>query len=220
MGRPSGSRNQDYEATEEAIAAKVLEVIVRRGARVSFNELAREAGVSIPTLKHYFGDRSGVVAHALRSARKQGETYIAQVADPGKLGLSASLRKVAEDLARAWVPFGVGQLFVQGLAAGVFDETAGPGYLEGVLEPTLRAMEERFRVHARRGEARLDADDDLAVRTAALAFLSPLLMALIHQHALSGTTCRPLPVDRFTALHVDRFTDAYGVSKPGPGKQT
>jgi AcrR family transcriptional regulator len=210
MGRPRGARNQDYEATKDALAGKLLGAVVRSGAQVSLHELAREADVAIPTLKHYFGDRSGAVAHALRSARKQGERYIAQVADPGALGLPASLSKVANDLAGAWVLFGVGRLFGQGLSAGLFDEVAGPGYLEGILEPTVLAMETRLRVHARRREARLDPDDELAVRTAALAFLSPLLVALLHQHGLSGTKCRPLPMERFVALHVERFVDAYG----------
>ncbi|WP_433931533.1 hypothetical protein AB3662_44825 [Sorangium cellulosum] len=213
MGRRAGARNQDYEATREVIARKVLGAVVRRGAQASLHDLAREAEVSIPTIKHYFGDRSGAVAEALRTVRTSAAQYIATVAEPGDLGLRESLIGLGSSLAAAWVPTGVGQLFSAGMAAGLFDAVAGPGYLDGVLEPTVRAMEERLRVHARRGEARLDPEDELSVRTAALAFLSPLLVALIHQHGLSGTTCRPLPMQPFLEKLVDGFVAAYGHSE-------
>lgn len=216
MGRPPGARNQDYEATREALAGKLRPAVVRRGAQVSLHDLAREAEVSIPTLKHYFGDRSGAVAEALRTVRKDAARYIATVADPEDLDLKPSLVKLATGLAAAWVPAGVGQLFASGMAAGLFDPTAGPGYLDGVLEPTVLAMEERLRVHARRGEASLDPEDELSVRTAALAFLSPLLVALIHQHGLSGTRCRPLPIQAFIEELAERFTAAYGVGGRRP----
>lgn len=213
MGRTPGARNQDYEATREALARKALGAVVRSGAQVSLHELAREADVAIPTLKHYFGGRSGAVAEALRTVRKDAAQYIEDMSDPGPLGLAASLEKLASGLAAVWIPAGVGQVFTAGMAAGLFDETAGPGYLDGVLEPTVLAMEARLRAHARRGEARLDPDDELAVRTAALVFLSPLLVALIHQHGLSGTRCRPLPMKAFIEELVARFVAAYGTGE-------
>jgi AcrR family transcriptional regulator len=210
MGRRAGVRNQDYEATREALARKALGAVVAHGAQASLHDLARAAEVSIPTLKHYFGERSGAVAEALRTVKKDAAQYIATMADPGELGLEASFAKLARDLAMVWVPAGVGKVFQAGMAAGLFDEAAGPGYLDGVLEPAVLATEERLRVHARRGEADLDPEDDLAVRTAALAFLSPLLVALFHQHGLSGTRCRPLAMDAFIATYVARFAKAYG----------
>lgn len=215
MGRSPGAKNQDHDEKKRALAVKLLRAVLRDGARASLHDLAREAEVSIPTLKHYFGGRSGAVAAALRTVRESAAEYVASVADPGELPLEASLVKVATGLAHAWVPFGVGQVFTSGMAAGLFDEAAGPGYLDGVLEPTVLAMEERLRVHARRGETSLDPANDLAVRTASLAFLSPLLVALIHQHGLSGTTCRPLDVQAFIAEHTRRFAAAYGPSEAG-----
>ncbi|MEZ4301435.1 MAG: hypothetical protein R3B70_41260 [Polyangiaceae bacterium] len=209
MGRPAGARNQDYEASREELARKVLPAVVRDGAQASLSEMAREAGVSIPTLKHYFRGRSGAVAAALRTVKKDAERYVATMAEPGDLGLRASLTKLATELAAAWVPFGVGRVFTAGMAAGMADATTGHGYLEGVLEPAVRGVEERLRVHARRGEVQLDPADGLAVRTASLGFLSPLLVALIHQHGLSGTTCRPLDVGAFIEELVHRFATAY-----------
>ncbi len=217
MGRPLGARNVDYEQTREKLSSKVLEAVVKGGAQVSLHELAREAEVSIPTLKHYFGDRSGALAEALRSARSQASPYLVELSDPKKLGLTHSLKKVATDLASAWVPFGVGKVFSQGLSVGLFDSVAGPGYLDGVLEPTVLAMEARLKVHAFRKEIDLEPTNEFQVRTAALAFLSPLLVALIHQHGLGGTQCRPLDIDRFIEEHIRRFVAAYGPVGSAPG---
>lgn len=179
------------------------------GARCSLHDLARAADVSIPTVNHYFGGRSGAIAAALRATPDEARVHIASVADPQDMDLKRSLATLANTLARAWVTFGVGKVFTAGLSAGLDDTVSGPGYLEGVLEPTVLAMEERLRVHARRGEVDLDPEDELAVRTAALAFLSPLLLALIHQNELAGRTCRPLDVPAFLEAHVDRFRRAY-----------
>lgn len=184
--------------------------VVAFGARCSLHDLARAADVSIPTINHYFGGRSGAIAAALRATPDEARIHIASVADPENMALPRSLEALAHALARAWVTFGVGKLFTAGLSAGLDDAISGPGYLEGVLEPTVLAMEERLRVHARRGEADLDPVDELAVRTAALAFLSPLLIALVHQNELAGRTCRALDLPAFVGAHVTRFARAYG----------
>ena len=210
MARRAGTRNHDYDEKRRQLAGKVLAAVVRHGATVSLHDLARETDTSIPTLKHYFGDRSGAIAEGLRAVLGDAQRYLDELAKPGRLGLASSLRKVARDLAGAWSAFGVGRLFTTGLIAGVGDETIGPGYLDGVLEPTIRALETRLREHAKRGDTSFEEDDDFAIRSAALAFLSPVLLALIHQEGLSGKRCRPLEMDEFLAFHVDRFVRAYG----------
>lgn len=209
MARRAGVRNQDYEEKRRALASKVLGSVIRHGSSVSLHDLARDTESSIPTLKHYFGDRSGALAAAMRSVVDDARPHLDDLAAPGRLGLASSLRKVALDLATAWSAFGVGALFTTGLVVGLGDADVGPGYLDGVLEPTILAMEARLREHARRGDLSVRQDDDFAIRAAALAFLSPLLLALLHQEGLSGSTCRPLDLARFTAFHVDRFVRAY-----------
>lgn len=56
---------------------------------------------------------------------------------------------------------------------------------------------------------------EAGLRVAALAYLSPLLVALLHQHDLAGVTCRPLDLEAFLAAHTSRFVRAYGA--PGFG---
>ncbi len=216
MGRPPGGTNADHEEKKEALARRVREAVLRLGREASLRDLARAADVSIPTLRHYFGDRSAVLAAALRSTEKDAAIYVSRIADPGTLELRDSLGKVARDLVAAWAPAGVGRVFAVGMSIGLYDDVAGPAYLQGILEPTVRAFEARLEVHARRGESRLDPSSELALRTAALAFVSPLLVALIHQFGLFGTTCRPLPMPAFIDELVDGFVRAYG---PAPKKR-
>ncbi|MFO0548789.1 MAG: TetR/AcrR family transcriptional regulator [Polyangiaceae bacterium] len=209
MARPRGTPNPGHDEARRKLARAVRAGLVRQGADSSLAELARSAGVSIPTLKHYFGDRSGAVAEALRQVREDAAPYTASLTDPGALDLAASLTKVARDLAHAWTTFGVGRLFSVGLGAGFDDPVTGPGYLDGVLEPTVRAVEHRLRIHAERHEVRLAPSDALGLRVAALGFLSPLLVALLHQRSLGGDRCRPLDLAAFSELHVAGFLRAY-----------
>lgn len=212
MGRPPGARNRAHDQRREELLTRLLPAIVKEGGKVSLHELARVSNASIPTLKHYFGDRSGVVAEALRAVRNSAAVYISSIAAPGDLDLQASLVKLASELVEAWVHHGVGALFAAGLSAGLQDEQAGPGYVDGVLEPTLMALEARLRVHAERGQLKLCSDDGLAIRTAAMAFLSPLFVALLHQHSLFGARCRPLDLDAFITLHTASYVQAYGTA--------
>lgn len=214
-GRPRGALDPGHAARRRELAAAALAAVVEGGARTSLHDLARASEVSIPTLRHYFGDRSGVIAAALTGARSQAEVHLQRLADPGALGPAASLAGVAAELILAWLRFGVGRLFSAGLCVGIFDEAAGPGYLGGILEPTLQAFEARLRVHAGRGELDLATADDEAIRAAGLAFLAPLILALLHQEGLGGRRCRPLDLDRFAAAHVDRFLRAYGGADAG-----
>ncbi len=46
-------------------------------------------------------------------------------------------------------------------------------------------------------------------RVAALALLSPVLMALFHQHQLQGRRCRPLDLEVFIERRLDGFMKGY-----------
>lgn len=215
-GRPRGALDPGHDDRRRELATAALAAVIQDGARTSLHGLARATEVSIPTLRHYFGDRSGVIAAALEGARARAAVHLARLADPGEHPLEASLHAVADDLSTAWIRHGVGRIFSAGLCAGIFDDLAGPGYLGGVLEPTLQAFEARLRVHAVRGELDLAADDDASIRAAGLAFLSPLILALLHQEGLGGRRCRPLDLAAFARGHIDRFLRAYGRPPAAP----
>jgi AcrR family transcriptional regulator len=176
------------------------------GSGASLRELAAAADVGLPTVRHYFGDRDGLVAAAFEEMRADGEPWL-QLSRTQALdgGLERSLRWVLSTIAFGW-PHGLGLVFSQGLAAGFDQPTLGPACVTEVLEPTLAAVEDRLRAHQGRGELR----DDIDLRHAALALVSPVLLGLLHQHSLGGKGCRPLDVDAFVADHVAKFVRAWG----------
>lgn len=213
MGRPIGARNPDYEAKRAALADAALPRLMADGGGTSLNEFAAELGVSVPTLKHYFGDRPGLIAAALRRQSELARPFVEPLATPSSRDLSTSLVGFLRALVRAWRPFGVGRVFTVGMAAGAYDAAVGPAYLDGVLEPTLQAIERRLQAHARAGALRVGPDDAGGLRAAALALLSPVVLALIHQDALGGANCRNLDVEAFVATHVAAFIRGWG--RPG-----
>ena len=134
-------------------------------------DLAEAAAVSVPTLKHYFGDRTGVVSAALRLLGAQGTPWVETIKTPSSADLRVSLLDVATAFSRAWALFGVGRAVGASLALGMHDAVVGPGTVDGVLEPLVQALEARLAVHAAAGTMDL-GDDEL--RLASLAFVSPL----------------------------------------------
>ena len=73
-----------------------------------------------------------------------------------------------------------------------------------MLEPTLQALEKRLQASIEHGLI-IECD----TRHAALALVSPLLLALLHQHDLGGTRCRPLSVPALIDQQVRMFSRAY-----------
>lgn len=210
MGRPIGSRNPDYEEKRAALADAALPRLLADGGRTSLNELAAELAVSVPTLKHYFIDRAGLVAAALRRELLLAQPHLATIATPSSPELRTSLTDMLLALVDAWRPHGVGRVFTVGLAAGVYEAVVGPAYLDGVLEPTLQATERRLAAHAEARALRLRPDDAGGLRAAALALLAPVVLALVHQDALGGASCRALDLHAFVRTHVAAFVRAHG----------
>jgi AcrR family transcriptional regulator len=208
MGRPAGSRNEGYDERRAALAAAVIpRLVADDGPQASLAELAAAAGVSVPTMKHYFGDRSGLVAAALRTIGQGGAPHVERTKFPTQPTFDGSMRDLAREFAMAWRTFGVGRMIGASLAVGIHDREAGPGTVDGVLEPTIQAIEARIAAHVERGDVDIHATE---IRLCAIQFLSPLMVALLHQQELGGTACRPLDVDAFVEAHVDRFLRAWG----------
>lgn len=205
MGRTAGTKNPGHDDKRRALAAAVIPRLLELGPAASLRELAAAAAVSVPTLRHYFEDRDGVVTAAMGEMLRQGEPHLAATAKPRRGGLRASLMAMMRSILEGWQQFGVGQLYGTGLAMGLHHAVLGPAYVSLLLEPLLQAVEARLAQHQRWGE--LGEHD---VRFAALCLVSPVVLALLHQHGLGGRACRPLDVDAFVRAHVDGFVRAYG----------
>ncbi|MCA9608911.1 MAG: TetR/AcrR family transcriptional regulator [Myxococcales bacterium] len=199
MGRPPGRRNEGFEQKRSLLARAVIFHLLEDGKPASMATLARAAGVSVPTLKHYFGDREQLVEAAMVEAARLGDVHLERARRPTGEDIRASLLTFCRDLVEGW-RHGVGGLHQSGLVYGLADAEVGPAYLRSILEPTIVALEQRLGRHVERGDL-----DDVDPRAMALALLAPVVLALLHQDQLGGTTTRPLDVDAFVEIHVDRF---------------
>ncbi len=186
MPRPAGVRNHDFEekrsALLDALTAFALSADLRRP---SLRQFALSVHQSEPTLRHYFTDRQGLVVDILENIGRQATPLWAMVATP-----SSSPATAFEEyfrISEAGMKLGG---FVRahafGLIEGLADEVAGKAYLEKVLEPALKAVSEKLR------NTPGGPQDESALRAAALAALSPLLVMSLHQELLGGAASAPI----------------------------
>lgn len=121
MARVAGARNAQFEERRNALIEKAKERLsLQDGQNPSFRELALAAGVSVATLRHYFGDRESLIkavfAHYLQSGQRHLERTRAP--DPVEVDLETSLRDVLQRLVRGWTSGTIGSLHRIGLAEG------------------------------------------------------------------------------------------------------
>ena len=168
------------------------------GEPATFKDLAAAAMVSPATLKHYFGDRTGVVAAVTEAFAVDAQPHLADMAAVAAGStVEESLTGVLLGFTQAWRQHGAGTVISGGLAVGLGHHDNGPAVVEKVLEPLLRAMERRLEAHVARGDLPV-----LPVRESAISVVAPVLLALIHQDGLGGSSCRHLDVEDFTRTHV------------------
>jgi hypothetical protein len=109
--------------------------------------------------------------------------------------VEVSLTGFAADIVAGW-QFGLGAIHRLGLVYGLTQPGFGATYLTEVLEPTLVTVEARLARHVADGKL-----PPIELRRAALAYAAPIVMALLHQTILEGTSVRPLDVARFAQQH-------------------
>ena len=207
MGKPRGFRAPDYEEKRDALLAAIsTRAYADDGATASLAELARAAGVTVPTLRHYFGDRRDVLRAVFAYTAQQARHFIEAQSHPAGDSFEASLVAFAQALHAAWVHHGVGRAIAASLAHGLHSDDLGPCTVEHSLEPSIAALEARIRSHEALGHIALDGDEP---RLVALQFLSPLLIALLHQRELRGAQVRPLDEEAFLTAHARRIARAY-----------
>lgn len=203
-GRPRGRRNRDYEATRDALLAAVRRELMHL-AHPSIRDLAVAAGVSVPTLRHYFPTREALLADVLVDAEKSGLPFLHLVAaGPLQDTLHASLEWFV-DLLSIGLSRGVESVHAFSLTEGIGNASVGPAYVNHVLEPSLQSLEARLARHVARGDMK-----PCDLRHAALFLVSPLLLARLHQGSLGGARCRKLDERALAMDLVDRFVAAYG----------
>ncbi|HEY8615947.1 TetR/AcrR family transcriptional regulator [Phenylobacterium sp.] len=184
----------------------------RETARPSLRQLAEAAGVTVPTLRHYFGGRAEVMTAILEAYREAGGKRLEMLAFTEQ-PFEAAIREFAFSLLMAvQIPREVrlGDVFAVSIAEGLLDAQIGPAALTHIVDPAIDTLQARLRLHIARGEM-IDTD----TRPAALMLLSPLLLAILHQHHMGGAECNPADLPKVTEEICAAFIRAY----KAPGAQ-
>lgn len=186
MPRGVGVHNRDYEAKRAALLARAVAALLESPeARLSLREIAARLEVSVPTLRHYFGDREGLVAAAMGAIAEAGAPYLAAFAQPSG-PLRDSLTAALNLLAQGFLHGNLERAHTLGFAEGLQHARLGPAYLERLLEPTLEAMRARLAAHRARGELSGGDDGHLA-----LLLVAPVVFLLLRRGALGGGRAAP-----------------------------
>ena len=201
--RTYGAKNADHGSKRAAMVAAIAPVVMRAAPeRPSLREMAKAAGVSVNNLRHYFGTREGVLEAVFEGMGVAGEPYIRRAIGFTELPVALGLRRLLEEIVSAWTPDELGGLHRSGISEGLGSEELGPAYVQHLLEPTLAVVEHMLEIWAERGEVEITKPQ---LRTAGLALMGPVLLALLHQRGLGGTRCRPLEFPEFLDCHVEGF---------------
>jgi AcrR family transcriptional regulator len=208
MPRPLGRRNPDYDVKRERLAQDLTDFILRSELkRTSFRQLAQAGSVAEPTLRHYFGDREGVAEEILKVLAERARPFIDIVAQPTDAlteAVDAYLKLSMAGIAHG----GFARAHMFGLIEGVAHETIGRAYLVELLEPSLKALEERLRPH-------LGPDAPaIRLRAAALMLFAPMLLAVIHQKLLGGDEAAPMDLPDLLAQIAELAVGALASAEP------
>lgn len=203
MGRPPGTRSDGYEAKRKKLATAVFRALVA-DAGVSLRGMADAAGVSRPTLVHYFGNRDGAVRAALVVAGEFGRVHQDSLAHMPLTEPRADLLGALARVIDAWRQHQVGNLHYVGLQVGLQDPATAREYLSSVLDPTVDCFAALLQRMADAGHI-----GPCDPRQAALMLLSPCIVGLLHQDGLEGADTRPLALEPLAEATVAMFLAAH-----------
>lgn len=200
IGRP---RSSDYETKRQALLDVLEERLVQVGPQASLSALATAAKVSVPTLKHYFGDREKVICAVLDAGFQRGENFMA-IARTTELPFDQSIFDLLMFVQQGFKQGRLGNLHVVGLCEGLHHRTIGPHYLDKIFNPTILTTAERLKLHQSRDEMKF-----VDSKNAAICLTSPLIAILLHQNYLGGLKEDPVNLEQFCQAHADSFVAAY-----------
>lgn len=203
MGRARGSPNANHEDKRLAMCRAMVPALLTKGRPATLKELAEAADVSVPTLRHYFGDRDEVVQAILEQAHEDAAPHLAfgDVERPVDEAVAAHLMSLVD----GWRGSPLRSLVLGSITGGIDHPVLGPATVTHVLEPTTQSLEARLRHYQATGVLSAELDP----RHGALALLGPVILALLHQDDLSGARCRPLDVAPFIEDLVAAFVRAH-----------
>ena len=205
MARTPGALNADFDETRRKLLESIKTALLTDQPPSSFRAMAEAAGVSIPTIRHYFGTREGVFEAVFASFRADGEENMRIAATP-QGNLRQSIRQLLSYFLAGFKYGGLAGITSVGLIEGLSNRQIASAFLRDFLEPTIDAFEERLSTHIGRGEMR-----KVNARHAAIMLLSPILVSCLHQDALCGGDDYPLDMEALITDQVASFVRSFGL---------
>jgi len=205
MGRPAGRRSDDYEDKRRALAHAVYQSLID-DATISWSAMAERAGVSRPTLTHYFGDRHGAVRAALTVAASEGRRFLGHIVTMPSEDPEQTLTLLLTLIVVTWRDRGVGRLHDVGIQTGLGDPDSARCYLTEIQDPLVESIQHLLERMVTEGRLRHPHP-----RQGALQLLGPVVLALLHQNGLKGRHLSPLDEDALARETARGFVAAYGV---------
>jgi AcrR family transcriptional regulator len=184
----------------ELLAILAGTAIAERSAPVSLRQFAIQAGVSEPTLRHYFNDRQGVVIAIIGYFAEGARDWLARSAEPSKT-VADAVAGYAELAMEGSDTDIFAQAHAFALVESIHDPVVARAYLDMIIEPSLQAIEARLAPALDPGGAAPER-----VRHAALNLYASVLIAVVHQRLLRGAEARPLDMGRFFSDLTSLFT--------------
>lgn len=198
MPRPAGVRNHDFKEKRAELVRKLTDYALSSDLRrPALRQFAQALSTSEPTLRHYFGDRSGVIIAVLQEIGQRGAITWQAVATPAS-DLPTAVEEYFRISEAGMRHGGYVRAHAFGIIEGLADEEAGKAYLQYVLGPALRAIA----VKLSGTSDTLDTSEKQSA--AAMALFAPLLGLSLHQDLLGGADSDPLDVSAMLA-HTQRF---------------
>ena len=207
MARTKGARNEGFGQRRAALIAALRERLRAPGPAPSMRELAGAAGVTVPTLRHYFADRDGVLRAVMEDELEDGSKPGGplEVAATPSGPFAASVRDLLRHADDGFAYGGLTDSHAMSLAEGARSDAVATDYLRLALDPTVDAFAARLRAHQERGEMRADVDP----RAAAVQLLSPLLVARLHQDRFGGRDASPIDLAAMLDQQAEAFARGY-----------
>ncbi|WP_139792365.1 TetR/AcrR family transcriptional regulator [Henriciella litoralis] len=198
MSRPAGVRNQDFEEKRHALLEKIADFLLDPDVdRPSLRQLAIAAEASEPTLRHYFGNRSGVVVAVLEMLAARGAPLREVVSQPCQTCADA-VDSYIDFVAVMRKDHRYAQLHAMGIRESLSDEDVQQAYVEYVVKPGVDAVASKL-VRSPGGPA-----DYQSARYAAAMLISASTFAVLHQEVIGGKKFMPIEIDSYLA-HVKNW---------------
>ncbi len=202
MSKTRGARNHAYDEKRLDLLRRITAFVLSvPGQTMSMRQTAQACDVTMPTLTHYFGDRTAMCKAVLEQTWRDAAGHLA-AASTAEGNLAVCVEQKLRDCADSFVNYGVDKLNVWGLTQGLGQAALGPAYLSYFLEPTLQAAETWLSHYQAAG----DIHPGINIRYAAVSLFGPLIVMFMHQNALGGSGLRPANIDDFIRCHAETFT--------------